>query len=258
MRTGTLVFSLTAAGALGGVVGAFHVGGDREPVKTDDPVPMARAAASSEASKGELDEMHARIEALEANLTANAREVTDLRGALEEEKAANKDLIARLDSVESSASNSPTARTLAPGAQFESPTIHFGGVVGDKWKKVRELRKLKTDEERWQKTREALGLTLQQETELKAALEERKKAMKDAFAAAKTETVGDGTSFTVSMPDPKAMKAARDNYEERVDSALNAEQAKKWRDDGYENAMGGGGGTSMSFMTIGGSDRESK
>ncbi len=55
-------------------------------------------------------------------------------------------------------------------------------------------------------------------------------------------------AMSVSAPDPEKMKETRRKYDDRVNASLTPDQAKKWRDEGYESAAGGGG--AMVFTSV--------
>ena len=42
------------------------------------------------------------------------------------------------------------------------------------------------------------------------------------------------------MPDVEKLREARKKYDDRVSAALTPDQSKKWREEGYESALGGG------------------
>ncbi|NUN52043.1 MAG: hypothetical protein HUU06_04530, partial [Planctomycetaceae bacterium] len=147
-----------------------------------------------------------------------------------------------------SSTYSGSAAAPAAGAAFQALAL----ALPERLRKSGELRRL-PEEERWAKAREALGLTGYQEEELKAAIRERSEAMREATKVVASEsTAEDGSSsraVTIAMPDIGKMEEARKRYDDRVSQALNAEQRKSWREEGYEGALGGGGGASMSFVT---------
>ena len=262
MRTGNLVFALTAAGVVGGVVGALLMGSGDAPPAAGNPGPRVEAPSAAKAplSRGDLDALRNRVEALEANLGAAQEETGRLRNDLAEARKAGEAAAGRLEALESSASagggDRPTGQVgsfnLGNGEEIQllrARAMELAGSAGsaERFRKMRELRKL-TEEERWAKTREALGLTPYQEDELKGALKERGEALREAMKTTEVSTGGDGsTAIAIAMPDPEKMREARRTYDDRVANALNTEQAKKWRDEGYESAMGGGGLVSTSI-----------
>lgn len=123
----------------------------------------------------------------------------------------------------------------------EAATSALGGML-----KGFELRRL-PEAERWQKAREDLNLTSYQEDELKAANTALDADMKDAMVR-ETRDTKNGGKLTIARTDPTKMLAARKRYDERVDNALDTDQRKKWRENGYSNAFGkspAGGGISV-------------
>ena len=117
-----------------------------------------------------------------------------------------------------------------------------GGAFAERFRRAQELRALSVDE-RWQKARDALGLTAVQEEDLKAAIKERDEAMRDAMKITTQDGKDGGAGqVTVALPDFEKVRDARKKYDDRVGQTLNAEQSKKWKEDGYEGALGGGGG----------------
>jgi hypothetical protein len=262
MRTGMLVFGMTASGILGGVVGALLAGasgtGAKEPgtvaTATSSVEPSAASPSSRDRDGGEIRD---RLAALEGNLAASAAETTRLREALEAERKASASLREKVEAGGSGA------------GQFGGPgRLPFGGsplegeagaalqslslALPERLRKSGELRRL-PEEERWAKARSALGLTGYQEEELKAAIRERNEAMKEATKIVASESTSeDGSashSVTIAMPDVGKMGEARKKYDDRVSQALNADQKKGWREEGYEGALGGGGGASFGFVT---------
>ena len=49
-----------------------------------------------------------------------------------------------------------------------------------------------------------------------------------------------GEAISVRMPDVEKLREARKKYDDRVSAALTPDQSKKWREEGYESALGGG------------------
>ena len=266
MRTGMLVFAFTASGIVGGVVGALLAGSGAAGPEAGavGPAPgRGPAAAASPSPTRALDDLRNRIGALEGNLTVNSEETARLRTALAEETKGSAALREKIASLEAGG-----------GLQAPPGMIRFGGPRGEgfqtsgeaaalapmafalpeRFRKAAELRGL-PEEERWGKARDALGLTSYQEEELKAAVKERAEAMKGAMSVSTAESSDAGgngsTAVTIAMPDLEKVREARRKYDERVGKTLNAEQAKTWREEGYEQAMGGGGGVSfVSAATI--------
>ena len=174
-------------------------------------------------------------------------------GALLVQGTAGAAVRERLAGLETAGTRPALGRLFAAGGEPGSADapVQFATRIGDvsaltdRLKRTMDLRQ-KPEEERWAAAREALGLTLSQEEELKTAIKERDQSMRDAMKVESREVKdadGNGTqAVTISMPDPEKMREARRKYDDRVGSALNQEQAKKWRDDGYEGALGGGMG----------------
>lgn len=260
MRTGVLVFALTAAGAVGGIAAALLLqGGPTGP----DPAPRAAPVPASPGADAEtrrsLADLLNRVEGLEANLRMANEETARLRDALEVERkdgAAAREKLAALEEAGAAAANAFPGRAFRLGQPGEAqPQVALAALSGnlpERFRRMQELRSL-PEEERWQKAREALGLTLYQEEELKAASKEHAESHREAMKITTQETKSAyGTStqaISIAMPDMEKMREARKRYDDRVSQALNAEQAKKWREEGYEGALGAGGGGFFSTAT---------
>ena len=254
MKTGMLVLALTIAGVLGGMCGALLVQG-----MSPAPAPVGAPADASPASRPPdearektLADLRGRIEVLEANLGNVAAESGRIRDELAAERKAGGEAREKLATLEK---DSAAAVHGAPDAiSFGSRSVELGqampmlagsGPMGERFRKTGELRALSV-EDRWQKAREALGLTAYQEEELKAALKERDEANRDAMKVTTSEVKGaDGSSnqsLSFAIPDMEKIRESRKRYDDRVNQSLNAEQAKKWKDDGFEGALGAGPG----------------
>ena len=253
MKTGTMVFALTAAGILGGVAGALLVGGANGPAPVSPPAAPAAERTPGpqhEARSKEIQDLRNRIEALEAGLANAGTETARLKEDLATERKSSGEAKERLAALERAPAAGAEGRTYqGPRPQVDLGGASFaiggreGGALADRFRRAAELRALPADE-RWQKARDALGLTLAQEEDLKAAIRERDESVRDSMKIT-TQDGKDGGSgqVTVAMPDMEKIRDARKKYEDRVGQTLNAEQAKKWKDEGYEGAMGGGAGT---------------
>jgi hypothetical protein len=254
MRTLTLVASLTLSGLVGGAAGALLVRGlDRSAGPAGDAGPAGGAdapAGRDPATAKEIESLRARLDEMQASVSSSADETARLRGDLDAERKASGEARTRLETLETSgaARGLPFLQAPAAPGEFASGSRVFmaGGDPSfqERWRRIQELRG-KPEEERWTAAREALGLTLGQEEELKAALKEREQAMRDAMKLETAEVKGgDGAAegaVTIRMPDLEKVREARRKYDDRVASALNVEQAKKWKEDGYEQALGSGG-----------------
>jgi len=265
MQTGALVAALTGAGIVGGIAGALVAqGGPRdstgsrwEPVPGDagpsrDPAPDLRGMDESVAR--ELTALRARLDELQASVATASAETTRLQAELVKEREASAARAKRIETLESAG-----AAAAAQGPAFgrairslDGDTIRLEGALSDRMKKSAELRAL-PEEERWSKAREALGLSGGQEEELKAAIKERAEAMRAAVVVenrADNANPGAGEALTVRMPDMEKIRDARTKYEERVNATLTPEQSKKWRDEGYESALGVRGGMLASAVVV--------
>lgn len=113
-----------------------------------------------------------------------------------------------------------------------------------------QLRRL-PEAERWQKAQDELKLTGSQVEDLKSATQRLDDEMKGAMVE-ETRTTDGGGTLTIRRTDPEKSGAARKRYQESVDTTLDTEQRKKWRDGGYGNAFGrsGGGNMAISVMSV--------
>jgi hypothetical protein len=113
-----------------------------------------------------------------------------------------------------------------------------------------QLRRL-PEAERWQKAQDELNLTGSQVEDLKAATQRLDDDMKSSMVE-ETRTTDSGATLTVRKTDAVKSVEARKRYQESVDAALDTEQRKKWKNDGFANAFGrsGGGGTAISVMSF--------
>ncbi len=256
MRTGTLVAALTASGIAGGIVGGLLVqgGSPSTAARPGSPAPApAEPAPRDAALDREVAALRARLDEMQASVGAATAESGRLRVEVDQEKKAATEARARLAGLEAGAARAgalPVAidggREMALG-QLRGSVFAVGAREGlpERVKKAFELRQ-KTEEERWAAVREALGLSGGQEEDLNAAIKERDQAMKDAVKVTSDGAGGaDGngnTAITISTTDPEKAAEARKAYDDRVTSTLTADQAKKWRDDGYEDAFRGAAG----------------
>jgi hypothetical protein len=262
MRTGTLVAVLTASGIAGGIVGGLLVQGGSSPAA---PHPGSPASSPAEpdprdaALEKEVASLRARLDEMQASVGNAATESGRLRTELEKQKKAGSEARARLAGLEAGGMpTGPLPVSFEGGRAFAVGQLR-GTVVGmdgqglpERVKRAFELRQ-KPEEDRWAATREALGLSGGQEEDLKAAIKERDQAVKDTVKVTGDLTGADGTgntSITISTSDTDKVREARKAYDDKVSSTLTADQAKKWREDGYEDAFRGGGPlviTSTSF-----------
>lgn len=260
MKAGTLVAAVTVSGILGGIVGALLVQAPSAP-----PAPAVTGAPSTEASdraeslSKEVADLRARLEEMQGSVTASAQDSSKLRMELDREHKAASLARSRLESLEMGGAGH------APGDLFHEGLAVEGGAVpiplgriamgatglSARMKKTLELMG-KPEDERWAAIREALSLTDLQEQELKAALKERDLAMRDMTKIESHEVTGpDGNVsnvMRVSAPDPEKVRETRRKYDDRVNASLTADQSKKWKDEGYEAAAGGGG--AMVFTSV--------
>jgi hypothetical protein len=255
MKAAALAAATGAAGVLGGVIGAFLAGGGASsPAAAPPAAPVAAEPAAGDLAK-EVASLRARLEEMQASVVHASAETTRLKDevAAERKEAAEREKVAaataagihRLRGLRAPRGKDGSAPQLLE--EGDTPVFAMAAVDGaglpERFRKAMELRR-KTEDERWAAAREALGLTATQEEELKAALKERNEAMNGAMKITSTENVApDGTksnAVTIAMPDAGKLEEARKRYDDRVAGALNQDQARKWKDDGYEQAMGGG------------------
>jgi len=263
MKPGALVAAVTASGILGGVVGALLVQGpSSHPAPAGTGAASVEAPARDEALGKEVADLRARIEEMQGAVAASSQDATKLRADLERERKASAAARTRLESLEKGEGRKDGGDViLPPGVEMGAVPLQLGkfavegGVAGSainaRLKKTLELMR-KPEDERWTAIREALSLSSGQEDELKAAIKERDLAMRDLTKVETHEVTGpDGsttTAMTVAHPDPEKVKDVHRKYDDRVNANLTADQAKKWRDDGYESAAGGGG--AMVFTSV--------
>jgi hypothetical protein len=264
MNTGTTVVAITAAGLLGGFAGALLVhelDGPRLPPAGEPAAPSPERDPSLEKEvaslRARLDEMQASVQRGGDEAAKLREETVQVRKELEQERKTGAESRDRLAAVEAGGARGTLGRLLSgtgevPVGEGQMLFRASSGdaAFGERMKKMAELRQ-KPEEERWAAARDALGLSGAQEEELKAALKERNEAMRAAIKMETKDAPGsDGSpQISVAIPDASKMVDARKKYDDRVNSALSADQSKKWRDDGYEGALGGGMRT-MTFATV--------
>jgi hypothetical protein len=269
MNTGTVVVAMLVSGAVGGAAGATLAFSLKAPAEAAPGSTSRREAPATEDRLArEVASLRARVEEMQAGVSASTEEAGRLRSDLEKERAAAAATREKIAVLESGAAANPAAASAGPGGFVELPaggdaalktravTALRGDMagLGERMKKVMDLRQ-KTEEERWAAAREALGLSIGQEEELKAALKERDQALKDGMRMETREIKGaDGnatSTFSIGVPDPEKTREARKRLEERVNATLSPDQAKRWRDEGYEQALGAaGGGMAISVSTL--------
>jgi len=259
MRTGVLVAALTASGVVGGIAGALIAAGagGAPPPASPAADPSPRGSTSDADLAREVAALRARLDEMQASVATASEEASRLRGDLDTERKASAEARTRLETLETSKAALPPGvllpadRLRLHGADGEAGAVRFADVSGmpERLRKVAELR-LKTEEERWAAARDALSLTAGQEEELKAAIKERGEAMRDAIKVEPAQPGSDGGAVTVRMPDMEKIRESRKRYDERVGNALSKDQAKRWRDEGYEGALGGGGLTMTSAVMV--------
>jgi hypothetical protein len=251
MKAGVLVAAMVGTGILGGVVGSLLAGGPSSPAPA--ATPEAGPAPRDENLAKEVADLRALLEEMQASSATAHQDSARLRADLDRERKASADARARIESLEGGGHHG--ARPLLPG-QVETGAIplrlgRLGRDVGALSGKVGKTLELlqKPEAERWTAIREALGLSPAQEEDLKTAIKERDLALRDAMKVESREvTAPDGTTSTamsVSTPDPEKMRENRRKYDEKVDATLTPEQAKRWREEGYETAAGAGSSTTV-------------
>jgi chromosome segregation ATPase len=259
MKTGATAVVALAAGIAGGVAAALVAEGGGAP-----PSVPAPARSGSEAAPvlpptlaRELEELRGRVDVAEASASRAALEVAAVRGELEEAKAA----LARVEeAARQRLDRAPTPEgELVPVAEHIAHAVEarLGGStdLAERLRRVSDLRR-RPVEERWASVKEALGLTATQVEELQAAVKERDEATRAAIQEARAAR-GDGGGRAVAVrPDRAKLEEARRRYDERVGQALTADQAKRWREDGHEDALRGGGGAVV--LEVVGTPAESK
>jgi hypothetical protein len=130
--------------------------------------------------------------------------------------------------------------------------VELPGAMKERLETMRKAHALRALDEdaRWEKAQAELGLSYNQVADLKAAIEERSEAMAGARTTIESTTDGGATMVRASI-DHEKLTAARKAYDERVAGVLNAEQRDAWKDDGYDQAFGGRGGTATFAITTG-------
>ena len=264
MNNGTTVVAITAAGLLGGFAGALLVH-ELDGPRVAPPAEAAAAAVRDESLENEVASLRARLDEMQVSVGARAEEASKLREEtaqvrkeLEQEKKSGAESRDRLAAVEAGGARHAGGRILnANGAvplgegQFALGLASGDPARAEAMRKYFEMRQ-KPEEERWAAARDALGLSSSQEEELKAAIKERNEAMRTAIKMETKDAPGsDGSpQVSVAIPDATKMIEARKKYDDRVNASLSADQAKKWRDDGYEGSLGGGTRTmAVAFQT---------
>lgn len=232
---------LVAAGALGavagGLVGAFS---QRAEPAGDDPV-MDR-----------LDELARNVDALRDAAGAARDDVADLRERL---------VAVELEIADRPSTPTPVAGTGETLAGAAAPDRTPEDVAADLARSARDMElrardmelaadravemrdrlvkglriRAMPEEERWQYAADTLRLNSVQVDEIKAAHTELQEALKEAVVEETTET-GGGT-MTFRRVDGNKMRSARDAFQSRVDNALDSEQKKAWRDEGFDAAF---------------------
>ena len=254
MKSGTLVAAMTISGILGGIAGALLVQGSSTAAPASGPAaPAPEAPDRSEPLAKEVADLRARLEEMQSSVAATSQDSARMRMELDRERKAAALARPRLEGPERPETVvHPGTFELDRGALPLRLAAAAGTRLDARAKKMFELLG-KPEEERWKAIREDLSLNDLQEQELKAALKERDVAMRDLTKIEQHEVIGpDGTAsiaMSVSPPDPEKAKEVRQKYDDRVNASLNADQAKKWREEGYEAAAGGGHSMMITSVT---------
>ena len=86
--------------------------------------------------------------------------------------------------------------------------------------------------------------------EIKAALEERDKAIDESMVIERDED--DGSSrISIRRMDFAKTREANEAYKSRVDNVLNDQQKESWKKEGYENAFGRGAMGTATVISLG-------
>ncbi len=243
MRTGVLVATVTATGLAGGIAGALLSGAMAPPAIPGSARTATSVAAPREEAAREVRDLPGRVQALEASLAGAGREVATLRESLAKAREETESLRARIDAFESAPADGSGGARSRGLPLFEPGMAAEGDELKQRWAAMRNRQELlrKTEEERWTAAREALGLTPQQEETLKSAIVAYQGAMKDAVTTREvTDRTGQGV-VSLSIPDAERIRDARKAFDDGVGQALNAEQLRRWREEGYDGALRGGG-----------------
>lgn len=240
MKAAWLAGGLTVA-ALAGAAAAWMAGSgpaSSGPGVRPAAMPSPAADAGDDTARA-LRDLEARIDVLEVNLDSARTENAALAASLAEREETGRAVDARLTEMQRREAQA-RERAAGDGRLLPDRLSADDGTGEERLARMRTVQDLrrKPVEERWQAARDALSLSLPQEEALKAALETRQKAFRDAMK----ETSREGTTFLV--PDPEKVRAARAAYDAEVERTLSGDQARRWRADGYEDALratGGGG-----------------
>jgi hypothetical protein len=248
MRTGAFVAALTGAGLLGGIAGgmvASSGGGAAPPAAPGAP---AAAPEGDEALRREVASLRARLEEMHGAVQASSQETARLRTEVEEQGRAVASTKERVSEMEAAPTRIQRAEPLPVAlAGKEGALVRLEGATQALQNSLEMLGK--SEEERWAKAREALGLSAYQEEELKAAIKEKNEAMAEAMRSMETARA-DGGGASRLRPDIEKMRDSRKRYDDRVAAALTVDQQKKWRDEGHERSLGGGGGFAIRTTVI--------
>lgn len=256
MKASHLVGLVVVAGAFGAIAGGVAGAFSMSPAETEDSVLLTRL---SDVAKG----------------------IDALRDAAAENRDAVADVSERIVAVELEVARQASARESArrtagvPGLTVPEWTTQ-GGPGGEPPPGVRDAIALRTadltarmkdmraatgmqhrfakgmkirampEEERWQYAADTLGLNSVQVDEIRGATDVLQEAIKGAVTKSTTTTAG-GATVMFHRVDGAKMAEARKTFSERVDNALNDEQKKSWKEEGFANAMGRGRRTSLNF-----------
>jgi hypothetical protein len=194
------------------------------------------APAVTRATDARLDDLRDTVAALEMRI--------------EELKLADSEAISRMNRLEEeeqvrSERGGQIDESTVPGVPGLPPDqVRLGGApfIGFGAGRGAQLMGL-SEEEKWTRLREELALDSYQEGELKRIQQEMQAEIKDIFK------IDPETGTLAGKLDVGKIMEARKNADERVKNLLSEQQYEKYRQEGYANALGTGGGVEIYSTT---------
>lgn len=197
-----------------------------------------RAVASLGGMKERLDSLSREAIEARSSLASISSQLTQWTG--QERKKEEPSKLAATKALEASPPVGESGVSFSGASEEQKRRVMAAlGVSRDpvRASKVDELRRLTLDQ-RWERAEQALSLTTDQVTALKAAIAVRQEKMHAAFTVSEVEA-DDGTPVLVATPDHALIQDIQRAYATSVSHCLNQQQEQSWKDDGFEMAIGG-------------------
>ncbi len=237
---GFLVVAATLGAVAGGAVGILS--GDRD--AGPDPLLMDRLdeigrnmdalRTSANAARDDVADVRERLVAVELDLSERESRAGAVPGAAAA-PSADPDAAAAA-APEASADDALRAlRRGLPG--HERRVIDMTSAIAGQERFVKGMKiRAMPEDERWRYAAEKLGLNSVQVDELRAAQAVLQEGLKEAVVEETTES--GGGSITFRRVDGNKLREVQSAFRARVDNALNDDQKKAWKDEGFSHAMG--------------------